>query len=736
MKLNRITVALFTLSAVQFAAAQTDVQAVSDDNVHELATISVRAKAQRAISEATNSYQRDRVNLGLLGRQNAFSVPITVVNYDEKAFADKNPRNMVDAVAQADASVMAFGGETNTLQGIYVRGLQLDARQFSVNGLAGMYSSYSSPVAHVAAAQLIKGASSATVGMDPEGAVGAAVNIETKKASDEGNRNIGLAWVGKNRVEPSIDVGQRFGSHKQFGVRFNGKYRNGDTERAEYEEKTKEAALNLDYRGENFQAALDAAYAKRATTGGRARVHDIQLYGFRLPDAPDGKINLAPAWQRQTNEDKSVQFTFNWTPSDYVALSGGIGHMESAYYGNFAQIQIQDANGTFRNATPNNAGRFNPQGSRPFHFNSRTTSANLKVRGYFETGKITHNWNTVIDYVKRSRDHDQAATTNNTYGMSGLNIYNPIYPSNPNLGNALLRQGVDVSYIAPSWAISDTLGFADDQLRLTVGGRLQWIKQENHADSSKLSAQRFSPMLMAAWVPSSDLTVYANYLEDLEPGDVDDEGNMAKPRVSKQVELGVRKNWGNIVTTANLYQITRPTFWRRAGTHNGISHYAGEAQGQERIRGLELNAYGNWVNKTVRPYLGVSLMKHTLSDSPTFLGELTTGSQVASPRMIAKAGIEWDTPFAQGLTLNAGLQHYGKSYQDTQKTHAFPSYTVVDAGAKYVWKMGANRQLTLRGGVENLFNKKYWQVQRGQQDRSFALVGMPRTFWLKADFSF
>lgn len=89
------------------------------------------------------------------------------MNYDEKAFADKEPRNIVDVLAKTDASVMNFGGESATLQGVYVRGLQLGARQFSVNGLAGLYSAYNTPTTAVGSAQLIKGASTATVGMAP-----------------------------------------------------------------------------------------------------------------------------------------------------------------------------------------------------------------------------------------------------------------------------------------------------------------------------------------------------------------------------------------------------------------------------------------------------------------------------------------------------------------------------------------------------------------------------------------
>ena len=733
MKLNRITLAILALSAAPFGMAETP--AISD-NGSELQTVTVRSKAARAISEATNSYQRDRVNLGLLGRQIAFTAPITVVNYDEKAFADKNPRNMVDAIAQTDASVMAFGGETNSIQGLYVRGLQLDSRQFSVNGLAGMYSAYSSPTSNVGAAQLIKGASSATVGMDPEGAVGSSVNVETKKASDEGNRTIGLSWFGKTRWQPSIDIGQRFGANKEWGVRFNGKYRDGDTPRKQYSETTKEAAINVDYRGETFQAAVDAAYSKRATMGGRARVQDIQVLNFQIPEAPDGKTGLVPAWQAQSAEDKSAMFTFNWQPSDWVAISGGVGYLDSLYSGNFGALAIRDTQGNYWNAAANNTGTgYASQGSQIRDQRVTTHSYNLKARGYFQTGEISHNWNAAFDMVQRKRDFDIGGRVAAAYRVN-TNLYNPVFSSViPPLPRPTI-QSIDEELSAPSLAISDTLGFMDDKLRITLGGRYQWIKQKVHVHNNRgvyqrtnrMNESRFSPMFMAAWSPTQDFVVYGNYLEDLEPGSMDDDtGAVTKPRVSRQVELGVRKNWGNIVTSANIYQMRRQTFWRNTGEH----------QGYERVRGLELNAYANLMNKTLRPYLGLSFIRHQLIDSPAAFGNvLLNGDQVSSPRFIAKAGVEWDTPFLQGLTLNAGLQHYGKSRQAVNKDFMFPSYTVVDLGAKYQHRINETQNLTVRLGVENVFNKNYWQVQRGQQDRSFAVLGMPRTFWLKAEYSF
>ena len=85
--------------------------------------------------------------------------------------------------------------------------------------------------------------------------------------------------------------------------------------------------------------------------------------------------------------------------------------------------------------------------------------------------------------------------------------------------------------------------------------------------------------------------------------------------------------------------------------------------------------------------------------------------------------------------MKSNIQYYGKSFQDTERQYKLPSYTLVDVGARYKTKLGKNT-LTVSSSVENLFNKNYWQVQRGQYDRSFAVVGMPRTYWLKAELDF
>ena len=731
---------LLIMSAFSYAADEATPEAPVQQQLQEVhvRADAKRVKAARSYSIASDGDLRDRVNLGVLGKANAFTAPITVVNYDEQALNNTEARTLVDAVAKKDASVWQFGGESNTLTGLYFRGYQLDARQFSVNGLAGMYGTQGTASVQVGSAQLIKGASTAVNGMDPEGAVSGSVNIETKKAADEGNRKIGLGWFSNNRAQGTFDLGQRFGENKEFGVRANGKLRHGDTPRHGYSEDNKEFALNADYRGEKLRVAFDSIYAKRKTNGGRARMQDIQNASGRLFDAPEGKVNLAPSWQAQNTRGQTNMLTFEWDAFENAQITGGIGYNNARYYGNFASPTVTSSGLTY------NSGRARLTDQR-----FKTLSMNLTARGEFETGPVSHNWSAAFDRIDRKRTTYQGARqTRSSVIDPSLDIPTQLAKLDSNLGTAWsATPSVDTVIKVNSLAVSDTLGFADNKYRLTLGGRFQAVEQKNKLNGRKADASRFSPMLMAAWVPQPDLVVYGNYMEDLEPSDIrtDDDGHvtMADPRVSRQFEVGVRKNWGDFVTTLNAFQIKRPGYWRgntTSGTDfamrkNAGLAYSGSEQGMERSRGIEFNTYANLLNKTLRPSFGLMYLQSTVKDYPNFADNLVNGVQVANPRMIAKAGVEWDTPFAKGLTLNGNVSYFGKSYQDTQKQYAFPSYTLVDVGARYKTKLGKNT-LTVSSSVENLFNKNYWQVQRGQYDRSFAVVGMPRTYWLKAELDF
>lgn len=501
-------------------------------------------------------------------------------------------------------------------------------------------------------------------------------------------------------------------------------------------------------------------------------MQDIQNAGGRLFGAPDGKTNLLPSWNWQNTAGQTNMLTFEWDAFDNAQITGGIGYNKARYYGTLISPTVC-LNATSTCTDMQNTNASGKVTARNYDYNTgtarltdqyfRTLSMNLTARGEFETSPVTHNWSTAFDRVIRQRKtiRGTAAGAGKVEVKANENIANQLASFKADYPNSLENSAnLDANIKVNSLALSDTLGFVDNKYRLTLGGRFQAVEYTNKKKSQSGDAKRFSPMLMAAWVPQPDLVVYGNYMEDLEPADIktDDSGEttMAKPRVSRQFEVGVRKNWGNFVTTLNAFQIKRPGYWRghtttkttkgvtttlTYGNNSDFARYkaqggaAGDEQGMERNRGIEFNAYANLLNKTLRPTLGLMYLQSTVKEYPNSRDMLVNGVQVANPRVIAKAGLEWDTPFAKGLTLNSNVSYFGKSYQDTQKQYAFPSYTLVDVGARYKTKLGKNT-LTVSSSVENLFNKNYWQVQRGQYDRSFAVVGMPRTYWLKAELDF
>jgi len=94
--------------------------------------------------------------------------------------------------------------------------------------------------------------------------------------------------------------------------------------------------------------------------------------------------------------------------------------------------------------------------------------------------------------------------------------------------------------------------------------------------------------------------------------------------------------------------------------------------------------------------------------------------------------VEWDTPFAPGLTLTANASYAARQYITTDNSLSIPARTIFDVGARYAAKI-SGKPLTLRASVTNLANKAYW----GMPTLGGTLgLGEPRTMLLSATVEF
>ena len=81
---------------------------------------------------------------------------------------------------------------------------------------------------------------------------GGVVNMVSKKAQAEPNADLKLGWSTNNYLTQSIDVGQRFGKNKEYGIRINAMNASGDLSVEGTHDLQRNVYINLDRVGKHI----------------------------------------------------------------------------------------------------------------------------------------------------------------------------------------------------------------------------------------------------------------------------------------------------------------------------------------------------------------------------------------------------------------------------------------------------------------------------------------------------
>ncbi|MEK6291481.1 MAG: TonB-dependent receptor plug domain-containing protein [Paraburkholderia tropica] len=166
--------------------------------------------------------------LGVLGTSNVMDQPFSTTNYTEQFIQDTQARTIGDLVVN-NASVrteQSSGGFGDVFE---IRGFAVQATDVALNGLYGMVSAARVPVNLLQRVEVLQGPGSLMYGMGPGGSVGGAINIVTKRADDEPLTRVTALYQSKSQFGTAVDIGRRFGSEGQFGIRVNGQIKDGQT---------------------------------------------------------------------------------------------------------------------------------------------------------------------------------------------------------------------------------------------------------------------------------------------------------------------------------------------------------------------------------------------------------------------------------------------------------------------------------------------------------------------------
>ena len=658
--------------------------------------------------------------LGLLGNKDMMDTPFSQTSYTSKFIEDRQATH-IDDVLRTDPSVIVGQPASTGFYNFSIRGFDANPSSFTYEGLPGLSLFQLESTGSLEATErvellrgpsgLLNGAASPSSGTS----IGGVVNLVPKRAEDMPRTSLTGNFASDSQLGAHADVGRRFGQNKEFGIRFNGAHVAGDLPIDHASRESHLAVLAADYRGDRFRLSADLGYQEMHGQGGRFQLGVANGLAF-VPSPPDTRTN----WNAPTEFNDVTgyygalhgEFDITGDVTAFIKAGGAQTERQSA----FSSRQINNVDGSL--AAGNMIGF-----TREMH---NWTSA-AGVRAALQTGPVHHQ--AVAAFAWQQEYQARALTTS---AIPASSIYNPTLatvPSTlaPDLDDT--RKGFDSELT--SFVLGDTLSILEERVQLTVGVRHQRIDLTNYntatgAATSIFDEDAVTPMAGLVVKPWRNVSLYASYIEGLERGQsaptgTANAGEVFAPFKTESYEAGVKIDFGRFATTFAAFQTTLPS----AITDPATNIFS--VDGSQRHRGVELGFFGE-VAKDIRLLGGASFLNAILTETA---GGVNEGNKALVPEWQARLGAEWDTPFAEGLTLTSFLSYASEQYIDQANSLEIPGWVQLDLGARY--RITAyETPATVRFDVTNVLDSNDWIGPRF----GGVVARDPRTYKLSVNFDF
>lgn len=696
-----------------------------------LQTVTVTARAETP-GELPLAYAGGQVargaRMGLLGNQDLMDTPFNSASYTSELMQNQQSATLSDVLDNDPAVRMSSRGRNTSVGGgdnFFLRGFSLGNRDISFNGLYGVLPYGTLSLETVERVEVLKGPSALLSGMAPSGGVGGAINVVPKRATDTPITRLTASLASDSVWGTHLDVGRRFGEQNQFGVRVNGVYRSGDTATSRQSVNLGTASVGLDFLGERLRASVDLGYqsddARAAAVGYR-----LAPALTAVPGAPKTGSRFAQDWERRkyVDDHQVVQAEYDLTSALMLYGAAGVRDHRHSNYRTESRI-------------------LNPGGglsTSPVHYpeTSKSKSALVGARVKFDALNARHELN-----VSASSLHTTAGYGYAQWAGVASSLYHPAMVADPIQTGAPFAGFLDVRKASgtrlSSLGVSDSLSWNGGAIQLILGLRHQKVAVDNYAATAPVNPRTSgyessvnSPAVALVVKPWAHTSIYANYIEGLSTGttapvDAENRGEVFPPVKTKQKELGAKVDFGHVIGTVSLFEIEQPNAITVPGSAPTTYRYA--MDGEQRNRGVEFSAFGEPA-RGLRLLGGVTYLQ---AKQVRTQGGLNDGKDgLVAPRWMANASLEWDAPFAAGLTFTTRVLATGAQYVNTANTLRLPGWARWDIGARYQTR-ALGHPVTLRAQMLNVADRSYWEGSAGSGG---IVLSAPRTFNLSATIDF
>ena len=669
-----------------------------------------RKKIEKLLPTYAGGQVARRSSLGVMGNKDFMDTPFNITSYTAKVIENQQASTLHDVLI-SDPSVRFTTSSGHIQENFSIRGFSLNADELNFNGMQGLVPLSHVPVEFLEGVEVLKGPGSFLNG-NVNGAVGGMINLIPKRAGEVDVTTLTTDYAGSSQLGGHFDIGRRYGTNKEFGVRLNGVYKDGGSETDGQSKKRILGALGLDYHHDRWRLTMDAYGSQENFENGSVSMYDLSK---GVVAAPDGSTNLLKGTYGSARNN-AILFKSEYDVNDKLTAYASIGQLSSTTTGYLSGNHASNvlSNG---NATVNRNNQY---------WWTDSMSSEIGVRGKYKTGAINHQFALGLSQLTS----ESASVFTQISGQT--NIYNPVVFKA--LAPTVARPNKSSDKEFSSLFIADTLSFDEEKVQLTLGIRKQKVNTRSFnaatgAKTNEYNASANTPMVGLVVKPwGNSVALYGNYIEGLSAGEVvgigaQNAGEILPPYKSKQTEFGVKWDAGNFANTLSFYEISKPS---KMNVYLTNTLYKVTSDGEQKNRGIEWSTFGN-VAKNLRILGGVAYAEGELTHQAKGVNQGNTPAGI--PKWQMNLGLEWDTPWNPDLALSFRAVYTSSQYINNTNTLTIPSWVRYDLGASYKTTMGKT-PVTFRASVENVFNKNYWAGSFSSS--GYVTLGNPRTFKLSA----
>lgn len=717
-----------TVSAQALAATSLDVDNSSGGSVEAAADARDGNAAQGAQDDADIlvTGQRQITSAGALGDLTPMSTPFSTTAVSSAQIEDLQPVSLYGVFAGAAAVTRQAAGEFNAWSSyLTIRGLPIASTSGSIrmNGVPNNLFGVTLPSEFVDEVQLLKGATGFMYGFAAPGGI---VNYVTKSPTSQRTLAFDVGFRSDGLFQGHADYGDRIAALGDMGFRINVLHQEGDASQGTFVRRDA-AALALDTElTPNLRWTVDALYQRTRLRKPTPIFYLPNYTSTTLPEFDSNWINPQPnsSYDLSSFWDVSTDLSWRFAPKWDVRLN--FGKSRNRHTLSLDYIYLMNSTGLYQDRTYDSLYVYD------------FTTAQLKIAGQVNTGPFEHNLVMGANYQENSSDIGynyfvQSYVARGSRYLSGTTEldyvpqYNGTQATVPQSGNK--QKAV---------FFSDTINFSD--WSIIAGLRYTAFDQRTSTWSfasgpgvetrQLYSTDALTPTIAVLFKPSTHTTLYASYVESLEPGTTvgnsyANAGEQLGPIRSKQYEIGAKFTNADLNATLAFFRLDRGTGYANASNvyvQDGVARYQGidatvDWKITPRLRAL---VSGLYLDKS--EYLNSSVAWLVGKDLP------------GAYRFSGVIQLDYAPPVIEGLSFNARARYTDKTtaYQNStrQLTLTTPSYTIFDLGVRYV--SGTEPKLTYRLGVNNLLDKAYWIGGSAQ----YVFFGDRRTIYASISASF